>query len=244
MTHSTSAYSESRVPLTRQRVLDAAVALADDEGLDALTMRRLGERLGVEAMSLYYHVANKSAILDGVADMVLSEINQEVAEIGEPDLKEDWTTAMRIRILAARKVMLRHRWASRVLETQTTMTPALLRYHHQLLDVFRAGGVSWDLAHHSLHALGSRTLGLSSELFEPSSSQDEKASNEMLSRMADELPLLVEMLSEIVPEDSETTIGWCDDQTEFEFGLDLLLEGIERRRQQQPQTTPQAAESP
>ena len=237
MTHRTSAIPESRVPLNRQRVLDAAVAMADDEGLDALTMRRLAKRLGVEAMSLYYHVANKRALLDSIAEIVVSEINQEVAEIGEPDPTEDWTTAMRIRILAARKVMLRHRWVSRVLETKTTMSPALLHYHHQLLEVFKAGGVSWDLAHHSLHALGSRTLGFISEFYQPSSPQDEKASDEMLIRMADQLPLIVEMLSELVDEDSETTIGWCDDQTEFEFGLDLILEGIERRRQQQSTNT-------
>lgn len=243
MTDSSSAISESRVPLNRQRVLDAAVALADDEGLDALTMRRLAKRLGVEAMSLYYHIASKSVLLDGLADVVVAEINQEVAGIGESDPKEDWTTAMRIRILAARKVMMRHRWASRVLDTRTVMSPALLHYYDQLLEVLRAGGVSWDLAHHSLHALGSRALGFGSELFQPSSSHDKKASDEMLSRMADELPLMVGMLSELVDEDSEKT-DWCDDQTEFEFGLDLLLEGIERRRQQQSQTTPQTGESP
>jgi hypothetical protein len=137
---------------------------------------------------------------------------------------------MRMRILAAREVMLRHRWAPKVLETRTTMNPALLHYYHSLLEILRAGGVSWDLAHHSMHALGSRALGFTQELFEPASDEEEDASDEMLAQMATEIPLMVEMLSEIMHDDPDTTIGWCDDQTEFEFGLDLLLDGIENQR--------------
>ena len=221
---------QPRIPLSRERVLAAAVELADEEGLDALTMRRLAERLGVEAMSLYYHVANKEALLDGVAEVIVSEINEATDRIDGPDPEVDWKTAMRMRILTAREVMLRHRWAPNVLETRTTMNAALLHYYHSLLEIFRAGGVSWDLAHHSMHALGSRALGFTQELFEPATDEEEDASDEMLAQMAEDLPLMVEMLSEIVHDDPDTTIGWCDDQTEFEFGLDLLLDGIESQR--------------
>jgi AcrR family transcriptional regulator len=229
MATQTEPTAQPRIPLSRERVLVAAVALADEEELDALTMRRLAERLGVEAMSLYYHVANKEALLDGVAEVIVSEINEAAAQVDDPDPEVDWKAAMRMRILAAREVMLRHRWAPEVLETRTTMNPALLHYYHSLLEIFRAGGVSWDLAHHSMHALGSRALGFTQELFEPAP-DEENASDEMLAQMAEEIPLMVEMLSEITHDDPDTTIGWCDDQTEFEFGLDLLLDGIENQR--------------
>lgn len=196
-------------------------------------MRKLAEELGVEAMSLYYHVANKEALLDGVVEVVIEEINRAASSIETPKPEDDWKSALRLRILAARDVMLRHKWAPKVIEARTTMNPALLRHFHGILEIFRAGGVSYDLAHHAMHALGSRALGFSSELFEPDpNSDDEQESDEMLAQMAAELPLLVEMLSEIVHDDGrDSTIGWCDDQTEFEFGLDIILDGLDRLRQ-------------
>ena len=134
-------------------------------------------------------------------------------------------------ILTARTVMLRHKWAPALLSLPTAMNPPALRYFHGLLEVFRAGGINFALAHHALHALGSRALGFSQELFEPApGSDDEEISNEMMEEMAAELPLLVEMMAEITHEGPETTIGWCDDQTEFEFALDLILDGLDRRR--------------
>jgi AcrR family transcriptional regulator len=210
-------------------VLIAAVELADEEGLEALTMRHLAERLGVEAMSLYYHVANKEALLDGIAEVVVAEINMAVAGHDGTSPEENWKTAMRERILIARQVMLRHRWAPTVLESRTSMNSQLLFYWHGLLEILRSGGVSYDLVHHSMHALGSRALGFTQELFEPATDEEEAASGEMLQEMASQIPLMVEMLSEIAHDDPETTIGWCDDQTEFEFGLDLILDGIENR---------------
>jgi AcrR family transcriptional regulator len=230
MATQTEPTEQHRVPLSPERVLNAAVKLADEEGLESLTMRRLAEKLGVEAMSLYYHIANKEALLDGIAEVIVAEIIEAASRVEAPDPGDDWKTAMRMRILAAREVMLRHRWAPKVLETRTTMNASLLQYYHSLLEIFRAGGVSWDLAHHSMHALGSRALGFTQELFEPASDEEEEASDEMMAQMAEDLPLMVEMLSEIVHDDPDTTIGWCDDQTEFEFGLDLLLEGIENQR--------------
>ena len=219
-----------RTPLSRERVLEGAVALADERGLDALSMRNLAETLDVEAMSLYYHVANKEALLDGVAEVIINEIAEAAAEVTALAPQDDWKPALRSRILAARRVMLRHKWAARVFETRTTMSPTLLHYYHGILELWRSAGFSYDLAHHAMHALGSRALGFSQELFEPApGSDDDEINEEMMAHMAAELPLLVEMLSEISHDDPDSTIGWCDDQTEFEFGLDILLDGLEDR---------------
>jgi AcrR family transcriptional regulator len=222
--------SPPRAPLTRERVLSAAVALADDEGLWALTMRRLAQELGVEAMSLYHHVANKEAVLDGIVEVVLDEVNATVGAPGGPAAADAWQPAMRHRILTARTVLLRHRWAPRVLETRTTTNLPAIAYFDGTLGVLRTGGFSWDLAHHALHVLGSRALGFTQELFEPDdpdSGGDEAAA--MLEQMADRFPNLVGMLAEVVHDDVGT-LGWCDDQFEFEFALDLLLDGLEARR--------------
>ncbi len=220
---------EARTPLSRDRVLRGAIVLADESGIDAVTMRGLAESLGVEAMSLYYHVANKEALFDGIAEAVVDEVNEEVAALSDRDAADDWKRAMRDRILAARRVMLRHRWAPGVLETRTTMNAATLDYYNGLLGIFRAGGMSYDLAHHAMHALGSRALGFSQELFEPESgSADEQANDATLAAMVERIPYLVEMLGEVAHDDPDDTIGWCDDQTEFEFAVDLLLDGLDR----------------
>jgi AcrR family transcriptional regulator len=224
--------TQERAPLSKERVLQAAVDLADEAGIEALTMRGLADRLGVEAMSLYYHVANKEAMLDGVVDMIVTEISEAADEAAPPSGGADWKTTMRKRILAAREVLLRHKWAPAVMETRTSVGPATLRYYDDLLRVFRKGEFSYDLAHHAMHALGSRALGFTQELFDPADQEtgDEDMEAEMAA-MAEEVPHLVEMLMEISHEGAETTLGWCDDQTEFEFGLDLLLDGLERLRE-------------
>ena len=221
-----------RLPLNRERILVAAVEVADTGGLDSLTMRGLADALDVEAMSLYYHVANKEALLDGVAEMAVEEILEAIADLPGATGPEDWKEAMRSRILKAREVMLRHKWAPSVLESRTTMNGAILRYYHGFLEVFQAGGMSYDLAHHAMHALGSRALGFSQELFDPTpGTSEEAASEELLAQMATELPLFVEFMEEIAHDDPEDqTLGWCDDQTEFEFALDLMLDGLDRLR--------------
>jgi AcrR family transcriptional regulator len=222
----------TRTPLSRERILTAAVAVADEGGIEALTMRGLADALDVEAMSLYYHVANKEVLLDGVAEVVVQEVLSEIAYLPPATGPDDWKQAMRSRILRARDVMLRHKWAPLVLETRTTMNPAVLHYYHGFLEIFEAGGMSWDLAHHALHALGSRALGFSQELFDPApGTDDEEMSEELLAHMATELPLFVEFMRAIAHVDSEDqTLGWCDDQTEFEFALDLMLDGLDRLR--------------
>src|SRR5437764_3137921 len=159
--------AEPRIPLSRARVLRAAVKVADERGIESLTMRRLAEELGAEAMSLYYHVAKKDDVLDGVADAIATEINEAVDQLDVPAEAAGWKTAVRQRILAAREVLLRHPWAPGVFETRTTMSPATLRYYDRLVGLMRAGGFSYDLAHRALHALGSRALGFTQELFAP-----------------------------------------------------------------------------
>jgi AcrR family transcriptional regulator len=221
---------EARIPLSKERVLRAAIAVADQGGIDSLTMRKLAQELGVEAMSLYYHVANKDQVLDGVVEVIVTEISGLISEIDEPAGPDDWKAVMRQRILAARGVLLRHPWAPEVIEARTTMSPSIITYFESLLGVFLAGGFSYDLAHHALHALGSRALGFSQELFKPDSAAGAAASSAMFEQMASRLPNLVGMMSEIAHDDPDSTLGWCDDQTEFEFGLDLILDGLDGLR--------------
>ena len=220
---------EPRIPLSRDRVLRAAVELADEEGIAALTMRRLAGRLRVEAMSLYYHVANKEALLDGVVDTLITEIEHDLGGFDVESGLTDWKTELRHRILTARQVMLRHRWAPAVIETRTSMTPALLRYMDSVLGILLEGGFSTDLGHHAMHALGSRALGFNQELFAPDESDQDDDGMALLGELAPQLPYLIRMLSDVSHDDPDSTLGWCDDQTEFEFGLDLMLDGLEKR---------------
>jgi len=221
--------SEPRVPLSRERVLRAAVAIADADGIESVTMRRIGDALGAEAMSLYYHVANKNDLLDGIVELVMTEINDVVDRVDVPSMGADWKQAMRRRILSAREIMVRHPWAPRLFETRTTMSPAVVRYHDRLVGLMRDGGFSYDLAHHALHALGSRALGFSQELFDPAAGAGDE-SDRMLHDLADQVPNLIGMMTEIAHDDPDSTLGWCDDQTEFEFSLDLILDGLDRIR--------------
>ena len=231
MATQTEPRTEPRIPLSRERVLRAAVNVADEGGIESLTMRRLAEELGAEAMSLYYHVADKDAVLDGIVDVVAREINEVVDQIDVPSVGADWKNAVRQRILAAREVLLRHRWAPGVFETRTNTSPAVVQYFDALLGLMRDGGFSYDLAHHALHALGSRALGFTQELFDPGDEAGDEEATAMLESMADQLPHLVGMIREVAHDDPDSTLGWCDDQTEFEFGLDLILDGLDRMRE-------------
>jgi AcrR family transcriptional regulator len=222
--------SQPRLPLSRERVLRAAIKIADLSGIDSLTMRRLAEELGAEAMSLYYHVANKEDLLDGIAEAVVSEINDVVRTLDVPSTGATWKTAVRLRVLTARQVLIRHRWAPRILETRTSTSPAVLLYYDGLLSLMTDGGLSYDLIHHAMHALGSRALGFTQELFDPSGGTSDEATTAALEGMIDQIPHLVAMLAEVAHDDPDSTLGWCDDQTEFEFGLDLILDGLDKMR--------------
>ena len=218
-----------RAPLTRDRVLRTAVDLADSGGIDALTIRRLGEQLGVEAMSVYHHVANKEAILDGVVDLVFGEVEDALGGFAVPGRDAEWKAALRARILAARQVMLRHPWLPGVMDSRQGLGLTTARYVDSVVGTLRSGGLSYDLIHHAMHALGSRMFGFSQELGE--SGGDGQGDPDELAQMAAQVPHLAEMLSVVRHDDPESTLGWCDDQFEFEFGLDLILDGIERAGQ-------------
>jgi AcrR family transcriptional regulator len=212
-----------RVPLSRQRVLAAAVALADAGGVDALSMRRLAQELGVVPMALYKHVSNKDELLDGMVDVV-------VGEIDPPPAGTDWKTAVRRRVLSARGALLRHPWASRVIESRANPTPAVLEYMDSMIGLFRAGGFSIDLTHHAMHAMGSRLLGFSQELFDDTADADPELEAAMLRELAGAYPHIAELVAAITHDEASVVGQGCDDQFEFEFALDLMLDGLERLR--------------
>ena len=218
--------SIERATLTRDRVLAAAMEIADAAGLDGLTMRRLAEDLGVEAMSLYHHFPNKGAILDGLLERTFGEIEEEVGGFDVDASAATWQPRLRARILGARRVLLRHPWIPAVMQSRSTLVATMARYIDANVGLMRAGGLSHDLIHHSMHALGSRQYGFSQEL---TLDDTPSASGADAERMTALVPHLAAMLKDVVHDDPDSTLGWCDDQTEFEFGLDILLEGIARR---------------
>ena len=158
--------AQYRLPVTKERVFRAAIVVADAGGIESLTMRKVADELDVEPMSLYYHVANKAAILDGVVETLVGDIEDALGRLDPLPDTTDWRTALRRRILTARDVMLRHRWAPALFESRTDVGPAMMRYYDGVLGHLRQGKFSFDLAHHALHVLGSRVLGFTQELFE------------------------------------------------------------------------------
>jgi AcrR family transcriptional regulator len=227
MATQTDPSARPRTPLSRERVLRAAIVLADEKGIEALSMRKLGQELGVEAMSLYNHVANKDEILDGMVDVVVSEINDVVSESSAPP--GDWKTAMRRRVLSAREILLRHSWAPGLIESRTNMSTPMLGYFDSVVGLLREAGFSIDMTHHALHVLGSRVLGFTQELYDDSQEPDPEEMAIFLQQIAGKYPHITEMAREI-SHDAETSLGWCDDQVEFEFALDLILDGLDRLR--------------
>jgi AcrR family transcriptional regulator len=207
--------------LSKQRVLRAAVALADAGGVEALSMRKLAQQLGVVPMALYKHVANKDELLDGMVDVV-------VGEIDPPLSGTDWKTAIRRRVLSARSALLRHPWASRVIESRATATPTVLQYMDSMIGIFRAGGFSIDLTHHAMHAMGSRLLGFSQELFDDTADIGPEMQANMLRDLADGYPSITELVMAITHDEGSVVGQGCDDQFEFEFALDLMLDGLAR----------------
>ena len=213
--------TEPRPPLTRERVLRAAVDLADEHGIESLTMRRLGEAVGVEAMSLYGHVANKDDVLDGMVDAVFSEI-----ELPSGDTR--WKQAMRRRAISARAALTAHPWATGLLDSRTSPGPATLRHHDAVLGSLRAAGFSVAMAAHAFSALDSYTYGFAmQETSLPFDDAEETAevAETMLARFSpDDYPHLTELTTEHV-----LRPGY-DYGAEFEFGLDLIIDGLERAR--------------
>lgn len=207
--------AEHRAPLSRERVLRAAVALADQSGIDSMTMRKLGQELGVEAMSLYNHVANKDDILDGIVDLVLGDI--EV-----PGTGTHWRTAMRQRAISAHEVLLAHPWAATLVMSRFSIGPGMTRYLDATLGRLREGGFSVEGALDAWHALDSHIYGFTlQELNLPFEVEDtQRVSAEVLGQLsADEFPHVVEVITQIMRTGREE---------HFEFGLDLILDGLER----------------
>ena len=212
-----------RPRLNRDSVLRRAVALADEIGIGALSMRRLAQELGVVPMALYKHVANKEELLDGLVGIVIGEIDP-------PETDVAWREAVRRRVLSARGVLLRHPWARRVLETRVTQTPEVLGYMESFIGMFLAGGLSVDLTHHVMHALGSRMWGFTQELFDGSPAQPvaPEQQSAMMAQMAAVYPNILAVAT-VARHRSESVVGYgCDDRFEFEFALDLMLDSFER----------------
>ena len=223
MTSSTAAGPTPRVPLTRERVLHAAVALADESGSESLSMRKLGEAVGVEAMSLYHHVANKDELLDGMIDVVFSEIDL-------PSNCNDWKIAMRQRAISARRVLSRHRWAIGFMESRTSPGPATLRHHDAVIGCLRQAGFSVELTAHAFSVLDSYIYGFAlQERSLPFHTPEETVvlAQDMLAQFpTDEYPHLAELAV------AHVLRPGYDYGNEFEFGLDLILDGLEKTQRE------------
>ena len=208
-----------RGPLSRDRVLRAAVALADQSGISSLSMRKLGEALGVEAMSLYNHVPSKADLLDGLVDLVFSEIEL-------PSDADGWRTAMRERAIAIRAALSRHRWAIGLMESRRSPGPATLRHHDAVLGCLRQAGFSIGLSAHAYSLLDSYIYGFAlQEASLPFGNEEETAqvTQEIVGMMpADEYPYLAEMAAALVLQPG------YEYGHEFETGLDLILDALER----------------
>ena len=209
---------ERRPQLTRQRVMTVAIELADRDGIDSISMRKLAQELGVEAMSLYTHVRNKDDLLDGMVDAVIGQIPISADGAG-------WKASLRQMALAARSVILRHPWAARTIETRSAPGPAALRYINAVLGIFREGGFSIAQAHHGLHILGSRALGFTQDLFDDSGDLDPETAAGLADALGATHPYVVEMALAVT---HSGALGACDDDAEFEFALDLILDGLAR----------------
>ncbi|MGN6676195.1 MAG: TetR/AcrR family transcriptional regulator C-terminal domain-containing protein [Streptosporangiaceae bacterium] len=213
---------ERRPQLTREQVVTAAIELADRHGIESISMRRLAKELGVEAMSLYTHVRNKDDLLDGMVDAVIRLIPVHA----DPDTA-DWRSSLREMALGARRVMLRHPWAPHSVETRTAPGPAGIAYVNSVLGILREGGFSVAQAHHALHILGSHVLGFTQTVFDDSSDQD-PAADGLPEELAAALPYVAEMALAVT---HGGALGPCDDDDEFEFALDFILDGLQRLRQ-------------
>lgn len=212
---------EPRVPLSRERVLRAAVVLADRDGIDSLSMRRLGQEVGVKAMSLYNHVADKDDVLDGMTDLVFGEISI-------PDDAEGWVPAMRRRAVSAREALLRHPWASSLMQSRLKPGPATLRHHDAVIGTLVTAGFTIELAAHAFSAIDSYIYGFAQQqqnLTYSTPDQSALVAEKLLDQLpAHRYPHLARMIVE------HALKPGYDYAEEFLFGLDLILEGLQRHR--------------
>jgi AcrR family transcriptional regulator len=214
---------DPRPRLSRERVLQAALALAARDGIESLTMRKLADELGVGAMSLYYHVPNKEQLLDGMVDIVFSEIDP-------PSTDVDWKTAMRSRALSTRNALRRHPWAIGLMEGRTSHGPANLRLHDAVLGCLRAAGFSLEMTVHAysvqdayIYGFALQEQDMSSETADDFAAEAQRQMREYEVMLAD-FPHLVEVVGGYVAK------AGYDYDAEFLFGLDLILDGLDKLR--------------
>ncbi len=202
-------------------MLRAALALADSGGIEALTMRKLGQELGVEAMSLYNHVENKDDIVDGITELVL-------AEIEVPSGEADWKTELRRTAISSHEAFLRHRWACSLMMSRPKASPPRMLWMEAVLRTLREAGFSADMTHHAYHALDSHITGFTlwqvNMPFETKAELLDMAEVFLRQIPADEYPYVIEHAEQHLAPSSP------DGATEFEFGLELILDGLERLR--------------
>ncbi len=207
----------ARTPLKRERVLRAALVLADTSGIDSLTMRNLGRELGVEAMSVYNHVANKDDILDGIVDLVFSEIEL-------PPEGAEWKPAMRNRAISAHEALLRHPWAASLMQSRTKPGPATLRHHDTVLATLRKAGFTVVMAAHAFSVIDGYVYGFALQQINiplQTPEQVAEVGEGILRQLAGTYPHLAEMITE------HAMKAGYDYAEEFQFGLDLILDGLE-----------------
>jgi AcrR family transcriptional regulator len=221
--------TERRAPLSRDRVLQTAITLVDEGGIESLSMRKLGQALGVEAMSLYNHVANKDDILDGILDLVMREIEF-------PSTEEDWESAIRTFAISAHDTLLRHPWACNLIISPARVSLARLRYMESLIGRLRQAGFSAGETYHAYHTIDSHILGFT--LWQlghvmpgggPRITTKEELAGFLTTYLPqlrlDDYPYLLEHAEQHLIDGSHKEEG------EFEFGLRLLLDGLKRMRE-------------
>lgn len=222
MARSGTAHTRPKSGLTAEKLFETAVAMADESGGAVPSMRKLADRLGVEAMSLYHYVPNKDAILDGMVDIVFSEI-------GLPSESAGWKSAMHARAHAARAAMLRHPWAIRLMESRRNPGMATLRHHDAVIGCLRHGGFSIALTAHAFAAIDAYVYGfVLQELTLPfdSGEEAEDLAGDILEQMpADLFPHFIELTREHVLKP-----GYAFSK-EFDYGLELVLDGLERAKE-------------
>jgi AcrR family transcriptional regulator len=215
-----AAQTEPRLPLSRDRILQAALELADEGGIDALTMRKLGQALGFEAMSLYNHVANKDDVLDGILDLVLDETEA-------PSRAAEWRAAIRSSAISVHDGLTRHPWACPLLMSPGHVRPARLAYMDSLLGRLREAGFSADETYHAYHVLDAHIFGFS--LWQANHSYNAGQVADLVAEFARMIPV------DVYPYLHEhgqqhLTKGPLHDVSAFELGLDLILDGLEKLR--------------
>ncbi len=200
--------------------MSAALGLADTSGIDSLTMRNLGRQLGVEAMSVYNHVANKEDILDGIVDLVFSEIEL-------PTEGAEWKPAMRNRAISAHEALLRHPWATSLMQSRTNPGPATLRHHDTVLRTLRKAGFTVVMAAHAFSVIDGYVYGFALQQINiplQTPEQVAEVGEGILRQLAGTYPYLAEMITEHAMKPG------YDYAEEFEFGLDLILDGLEEAK--------------